>query len=40
MTNTAYTQNRIEAEKHVEDMTTSAYQEYMDNGSEAARLFD
>jgi hypothetical protein len=38
--NTIYTQNGIEAEKHVEDMTTSAYQAYQENGAEAARLFD
>ena len=37
---TTYNQNGIEAEKFVEDMTNSAYQEYQKNGAEAARLFD
>ena len=32
--------NGIEAEKFVEDMTSSAYQAYQDNGAEAARLYD
>jgi hypothetical protein len=40
MTNTTYTQNGIDAEKFVEDMTSSAYQVYHDNGAEAARLYD
>ena len=39
-TNTTYTQNGIEAEKYIEDMTNSAYQAYQENGAEAARLFD
>ena len=39
-TTTIYTQNGIEAEKFVEDMTSSAYQAYQKNGAEAARLFD
>ena len=38
--NTTYTQNGIEAEKFVEDTTSVAYQEYQENGAEAARLFD
>ena len=38
--NTTYTQNGIEAEKFVEDMTSSAYQAYQENGAEAARLYD
>ena len=40
MTNTTYNQNGIDAEKFVEDMTSSAYQAYQDNGAEAARLYD
>jgi hypothetical protein len=39
-TNTAYNQNGTDAEKFVEDMTSSAYQEYQKNGAEAARLYD
>ena len=38
--NTTYTQNGIDAEKFVEDMTSSAYQAYQENGVEAARLYD
>ena len=38
--NTIYAQNGIEAEKFVEDMTSSAYQAYQENGAEAARLYD
>ena len=35
-----YTHNGIEAEKFVEDMTSSAYQAYNENGAEASRLYD
>ena len=38
--NTIYTQNGIDAEEFVEDMTTSAYQAYQEHGAEAARLYD
>ena len=38
--NTTHTQNGIEAEKFVEDLTSSAYQAYQENGAEAARLYD
>ena len=40
MTNTTYIENGTEAEKFVEDMTSSAYQEYQKNGAEAAKLYD
>lgn len=40
MANTTYIQNGIEAEKFVEDMTSSATQRYNENGAEAARLYD
>jgi hypothetical protein len=38
--NTTYNQNGIEAEKYIEETTSSAYQAYQDNGAEAARLYD
>ena len=38
--NTTYNQNGIEADQYIEDVTNSAYQEYHENGAEAARLFD
>jgi hypothetical protein len=38
--NTTYTQNGIEAEKYIEETTSSAYQAYQKNGAEAARLYD
>ena len=38
--NTTYTQNGIEAEKFVEDMTSSAYQTYQENGAAAERYME